>query len=59
MRLVRAAFAPIVKLQTKASEQFENLKNDIDLMNGEDIPLEKGQERDDAIFDICSRSPDY
>ena len=28
-------------------------------MNGEDIPLDVGPERDEAIFDVCTRSSEY
>jgi hypothetical protein len=49
MRLVRAAFAVMLKLNSELSQCFEELLDAIELRDGDDIPPEVGDERNEAM----------
>lgn len=49
MKLVRAAFAVMIKLNKELSQSFIEIIDQIDIRNGDEIPQEKGPERSQAI----------
>jgi hypothetical protein len=50
MTLVRAAFSVMLKLNSQLQKCLQELMDDLDLCNGEDIPLEVGEERKKALI---------
>jgi hypothetical protein len=53
LKLSRTAFAVMLKLDHHLQGCLEEIIDAIDLRIGDDIPEEEGQERDEAMRDVC------
>jgi hypothetical protein len=53
LKLSRTAFAVMLKLNYHLQGCLEEITDAIDLRVGDDIPEEEGEERDEAIREVC------
>jgi hypothetical protein len=53
LKLTRTAFAVMLKLNHHLQGCLEEIIDAIDLRVGDDIPEEEGEERDEAIQEVC------